>query len=96
MEVFRQLLFNMVGFQPLYIVAVAVCPADYAFECNRTMAPEFHTAWVYRPNLEACQAYGLSILEGAEFDDVEQQARIYCVLAETFSDAVHFNVVPKN
>lgn len=76
----------------LYIVAVAICPLDYAFECNRTMAPDFHTFWFYRPNLEECQKYGREMLEMMGFDAFTHQARVYCVRAETFQDAESFDV----
>jgi len=76
----------------LYIVAVAICPMDFAFECNRAMAPDFHTFWHYRPNLEECQSFGVAMLEALDFDAATQQARIYCVRAEGFSAAATFEV----
>lgn len=76
----------------LYIVAIALCPIDYAYECNRTMSPDFRTFWFYRPNLEACERYGRQMLEQLDFDAATHQARIYCVRAETFDNAESFDV----
>jgi hypothetical protein len=86
----RELALSLLGYQPLYIVAVAICPTDYAFDCNRNLAPEFHPFWVYRPNLEECQRFGSEMLASLDFDSEAQQARIYCVRAEVFQDAQSF------
>ena len=80
----------------LFIVAIAICPIDYGFDCNRTTAPDFQTFWHYRPNLEECQRFAHKMLEVSGFSDETHQARIYCVRAETWRDATTFSAPPQN
>jgi hypothetical protein len=72
----------------LFIVAIAICPVETPpDQCTRNLAPDFLTHWVYRPDRAACLQYAEGVLDELEFDPGSQRARVYCVRAESFSEA---------